>query len=348
MTDKTRISISDAKALIHAALSASSVSGAVCTSVAAAFVAAEAEGQSGHGFSRLSDHAAQARSGKTNTNAKISTTLRRPASLLIDADQGFAFPALDTALSVGLPVADTMGIAIMAIANSHHCGALSVQVERIANAGMIGLMVANAPKVIAPWAAKDPFFGTNPIAFGTPRANGVPLVIDMSLSKVARGKVMNAYKTSQPIPLGWALDADGNPTTVAKAALDGIMLPIGEAKGTALTLMVEILATAFTDCAFSHQAGSFFTADGPVPRLGQTLIAIRPDTNSDFLARVSALVRSDSKNGRRAPTRNPATRIYSHRRNRRAVGFGALSKACSMPRPWHVANPRSHPSNSTN
>lgn len=290
MTDKTRISIADAKALIHAALAASGVPNAVCTSVAAALVAAEAEGQGGHGFSRLGDYAAQARSGKINTSAQITTTLRGPASLLIDADQGFAFPALETALAAGLPVAEKMGIAIMAIANSHHCGALSVQVEKIANAGMIGLMVANAPKAIAPWGAKDPFFGTNPIAFATPQADGPPLVIDLSLSKVARGKVMNAYKSNKPIPLGWALDAAGNPTTDAKAALDGTMLPIGEAKGTALALMVEILATAFSGSAFSHQAGSFFTADGPAPLVGQTLIAIRPDANSDFLARVSTLL----------------------------------------------------------
>ena len=292
MTDKTRISIADAKALIHAALAASGVPATVCTSVASALVAAEAEGQGGHGFSRLGDYAAQARSGKINTNAQITTTMRGPASLLIDADQGFAFPALETALAAGLPVAETMGIAIMAIANSHHCGALSVQVEKIAKAGMIGLMVANAPKAIAPWGAKAPFFGTNPIAFATPQADGPPLVIDLSLSKVARGKVMNAYKSNKPIPLGWALDANGTPTTDAKAALDGTMLPIGEAKGTALALMVEILATAFTGSAFSHQAGSFFTADGPAPRVGQTLIAIRPDTNSDYLARVSTLLGS--------------------------------------------------------
>jgi (2R)-3-sulfolactate dehydrogenase (NADP+) len=288
--DKIRISIADATALIHAALAAAGVPSDVCASAAAALVAAEAEGQSGHGFSRLADYIAQARSGKINLNAQITTTLRGPASLFIDADQGFAFPALDAALAKGLPLAEQMGIAIMAVGNSHHCGTLSVQVEKIANAGMIGLMVANAPKAIAPWGAKDPVFGTNPIAFATPRAEADPLVIDMSLSRVARGKVMNASKTNQPIPLGWALDAQGEPTTDAKAALEGTMIPIGEAKGTALALMVEILATAFTGSAFSHEAGSFFSADGPAPRVGQTLIAIRPDADSDFLARVSSLL----------------------------------------------------------
>lgn len=290
MTDKTQISIADAKDLIHAALAAAGVSPNVCVSVAEALVAAEAEGQVGHGFSRLGDYVAQVRSGKINLDAQITIQNRGPASLLINADQGFAFPALEEALAAGVPLADKMGIAIMAVANSHHCGALSVQVEKIARAGQIGIMVANAPKAIAPWGGHKPLFGTNPIAFATPQASGEPLVIDLSLSRVARGKVMNAHKSNQAIPLGWALDAQGVPTTDAKAALEGTMLPIGEAKGTALALMVEILAAAFTGSALSHQAGSFFDADGPAPRVGQTLIAIRPDETSGFLDRVSGLL----------------------------------------------------------
>ncbi len=302
MSDTIRISIADAKALIHAALSAAGVPDDAAASVAAALVAAEAEGQVGHGFSRLGDYVAQVRTGKINAGARITTTQRGPSSLLIDADQGFAFPALDAALSAGLPVAEEMGIAIMAVANSHHCGALSVQVEKIANAGMMGIMFANSPKAIAPWGGKEAIFGTNPIAFATPQAEGAPLVIDLSLSKVARGKVMNAKKSNQPIPLGWALDAQGDPTSDPEAALGGTMVPIGEAKGTALALMVEILTAAFTGSAMSYQAGSFFAADGPAPRVGQTLLAIRPDPASGFLARVAELLHTiQSMEGVRLP-----------------------------------------------
>jgi (2R)-3-sulfolactate dehydrogenase (NADP+) len=290
VSDTTNISIHDAEKLIEAALLAADVSGDVATSVAMALVAAEAEGQVGHGFSRLGDYVAQVRSGKINRAARVTTCERGPASLLTDADRGFAFPAMDAALAAGIPLAQRMGIAIMAVANSHHCGALSVQVEKIAKAGMIGIMVANSPKAIAPWGGKDAIFGTNPIAFATPQADGAPLVIDLSLSKVARGKVMNAHNSNRPIPPGWALDAQGEPTTDPEAALGGTMVPIGEAKGTALALMVEILAAAFTGSALSYQAGSFFDADGPAPRVGQTLIAIRPDARSDFLVRVTELL----------------------------------------------------------
>ena len=291
MTDAESISLPDATALITAAMAASGVPPAPAASVARALVAAEAEGQVGHGFSRVGDYAAQVRSGKINAGAKIAVAAPLPASLRVDADCGFAYPALEAAIAAGLPVAKEFGIAIMGITNSHHCGALSVQVDRIARAGLIGLMVANAPKAIAPWGGRDPLFGTNPIAFAVPRAGTDPLVIDLSLSRVARGKVMNARKSGQRIPEGWALDPDGNPTTDPEAALAGTMLPIGGPKGTSLALMVEILSAVFTGAAMSFEASSFFAADGPPPRVGQTLIAINPGAAGDgFGPRLESLL----------------------------------------------------------
>ena len=201
-----RLSLEAAKALATAALGqAGGVPSGIAASVAAALVAAEAEGQAGHGFSRLSDYAAQYRSGKIIRAAQIQVHERGPASLSIDADLGFAYPAMDAALAAGLPLAEAQGIAVMAIGNSHHCGALSVQVEKIAARGLIGLMVANAPKAIAPYGASRPIFGTNPIAFAAPLGDGEPAVVDMSLSKVARGNVVKAAQDGTPIPEGWAL-----------------------------------------------------------------------------------------------------------------------------------------------
>ena len=129
--------------------------------------------------------------------------------------------------------------------------------------GLIGIMVANTPAAIAPWGGNKPLYGTNPIAFAAPRAGQDPLVIDLSLSVVARGKVMNAKKTGQSIPEGWALDKDGQSTTDPNAALDGgTMVPIGEAKGTALALMVEILAASLTGANTSADMPSFFASSG--------------------------------------------------------------------------------------
>ncbi len=290
MTDVETIGLAEATDLIRAALAAQGASEAAAVATARALVAAEAEGQTGHGFSRVEDYAAQARSGKVVPDAIPQITRPFPASIHVDAGHGFAYPALDAALEVGLPAAREMGIAIMTVTRSHHCGALSVQVDRIAQAGLIGLMVANAPKAIAPWGGAEALFGTNPIAFSVPRADADPLIVDLSLSVVARGKVMNAAKSGKPIPEGWALDADGNPTTDAKAALAGTMLPMGGPKGTALALMVEVLSALLTGAQRSSEASSFFAADGPPPGVGQTLLAIRPGADVDFAARLEALL----------------------------------------------------------
>jgi (2R)-3-sulfolactate dehydrogenase (NADP+) len=145
---------------------------------------------------------------------------------------------------------------------------------------------------MAPWGGKAAVFGTNPIAFAAPRKNDAPLVIDLSLSKVARGKIKVAHEANQPIPDDWALDADGNPTTDAGAAMSGTMLPMGGAKGAALVLMVEILSAALSASRFGFEAGSFFTADGLSPDIGQLIIAIHPGGASrhHFFDRIETLL----------------------------------------------------------
>ena len=200
MSLETRVSIAEAEQLIKEAFLRNGVKEAVAMSVSTALVAAEAEGQVGHGFSRVKDYVAQVKSKKINVGAKIKIERPNLTSISIDADYGFAYPALDQAISEGTLTAKEYGSAIVSIFNSHHCGALSVQVEKIASQGLIGVMMANTPKAIAPWGGKDPFFGTNPIAFAVPRIANDPLVIDLSLSKVARGKIMHAKKVNIKIP----------------------------------------------------------------------------------------------------------------------------------------------------
>ena len=288
--DKEIITMAEATELLHRAFAANGVNDAAARSVAQALVAAEAEGQVGHGFSRLADYVAQAKSGKVNGIAHPVCTETGPTALHVDAANGFAYPALDLAFERGVAAAKANGCAAVTVTRSHHCGALSVQVDRIAREGLIGLMVANTPSAIAPWGASTPLFGTNPIAFAAPRADAPPLVIDLSLSRVARGKVMNAKKTGQSIPEGWALDADGNPTSDPEAALAGSMVPIGEAKGTALALMVEILAAVLSGANFSSEMSSYFSAEGAPPGSGQFLLMLRPGDSTGFAARLEALL----------------------------------------------------------
>ena len=293
MTLETRVSISKAEQIVKKVFLKNGVKEDVAASVSTALVAAETEGQIGHGFSRVKDYIAQVKSKKINLDAKIKIEYPKATYISVDADYGFAYPALDQAISEGAFVAKEHGSAVVSVFNSHHCGALSVQVEKIAKHGLIGLMMANTPKAIAPWGGKDPFFGTNPIAFAVPRIKKDPLVIDLSLSKVARGKIMHAKKSNSEIPEGWALDSSGNPTTDPDQALHGSMLPIGEAKGSALALIVEILAATLSGGTQSNKASSFLNSEGGPPGVGQFLLFISPGTNSDsFLARLEKLLNS--------------------------------------------------------
>lgn len=263
--------------LVKGALMRSRTSEDNAASVARALLAAELAGQNGHGLRRVEAYAAQARSGKVDGFAVPTAESTRPGALAINAGNGFAYPAMDLALDWLPGTAKTQGIAIAGIRRSHHCGVAGVTVEALAERGVAALMLANSPAAMAPWGGRRPLFGTDPIAFAAPLGEGAPVVVDISLSKVARGKIMAAAQKDEPIPEGWALDADGLATTDARAALAGTMIPLGDAKGTALALMVELLCAGLTGANYAWQATSFFDGEGDPPGTGQAIIAIDPD-----------------------------------------------------------------------
>lgn len=275
MTEK-RLSLEEAHLISVKALRAHNTSNSNAEFVAKAIVAAEADGSRGHGLSRLPSYSAQAASGKVDGQVQPTSTRVADAAFRIDARNGFAYPALALAVEHLGTMTPKTGIAVAAVTHSHHCGAAGYHVEALAQKGLIGLLFANTPKAIAPWGGDQGVFGTNPIAFAAPRKNLDPLVIDLSLSKVARGKIMVAEQEDRTIPEGWALDAHGKPTTDPKAAMAGTMLPMGDAKGAALVLMVEVFAAALTAARFGFEASSFFSAEGEPPGVGQLLIAIAP------------------------------------------------------------------------
>ena len=287
--------------------------------VAEALVAAEADGLASHGLSRLPAYADQALAGKVDGFARPKVERVAAAALRVDAATGFAFPAIRLGLEALIPLARNEGIAALGIANSHHFGVAGLPVEHLADAGLVGIAFGNSPAAIAPWDGGQPLFGTNPIAFAWPRRSVPPLVIDLSLSKVARGKIMVAAQKGEPIPEGWALDESGAPTTDAKKALAGAMLPMGDAKGAALVLMVELLAVALTGSNFGYEASSFFDAKGPPPRVGQLFIALDPER----LGGAGALARAETLFA--AILAQPGTRLPGQRRlalRRRAEAYG--------------------------
>ncbi|MBM3533390.1 MAG: Ldh family oxidoreductase [Alphaproteobacteria bacterium] len=271
-----RKTLAELETLAARAFVRSKTSDANARSVVRALVAAEADGLSSHGLSRLAAYCDQAIAGKVDGFATPKVARQKPSVIAVDAASGFAFPALDAGLSAVVPAARETGLVAVAIGRSHHFGVAGHAVERLADAGLVGIAFGNSPAAIAPWGGAKPLFGTNPIAFAWPRTGRHSLVIDLSLSKVARGRIMVAAQKGEAIPEGLALDAEGRPTTDAKAALAGTMIPMGDAKGAALVLMVELLAVALTGSNFGWEASSFFDAKGPPPHVGQLLVAFDP------------------------------------------------------------------------
>ena len=268
------LTLAEAEELAAAALRRCRTSERNAALVAHALVSAEAEGLVSHGLLRLPIYAAQTKVGKIDGFAVPAVSRPRPAVLAIDAANGFAYPALSEATQ-GLPrLAREHGVALAGIQRSQHCGVAGHHVRNLAHAGMVAMMFANAPAAMAPWGGKKPVFGTDPIAFACPLPDREPIVVDLSLSKVARGNILSAIRRGERIPENWARDTEGRPTTDPEAALAGTMVPLGDAKGTALALMVELLAAGLTGANFAPDASSFLDADGPPPGTGQLMIAI--------------------------------------------------------------------------
>ncbi len=238
-------------------------------------------------------YVAHLRAGRVLGKAMPRVSNERQAALLIDADNGFAFPACYMAIELAIDRARQNGIAMAAVTNSHHFGMAAYHLDPVAEAGMVGIACGNSPAAMPAAGGKKAIFGTNPIAAVFPRKNHPPLSVDLSLSEVARGKLMVAAEKGESIPLGWALDAEGQPTTDPKKGLAGSMLPMGGTKGAMLALVVELLVTTLTGAHFGAEADSFFVNEGNQPKLGQAFIVIDPNAlggSAVYSERIEALL----------------------------------------------------------
>ena len=275
-------------ALIHAGASPSQAQ-----ATAEALVFAEACGLPSHGLSRVSMYVSHLKAGRVIGNAEPVIKNQRPSAVLIDAGNGFAFPACRMAVDQAIAKARQHGIAIAAVTNSHHFGMAAYHLDPVAGAGMVGIACGNSPAAMPAAGGKRAIFGTNPIAAIFPRTGHPPVSVDLSLSEVARGKLMVAADRGESIPLGWALDQDGNPTTDPKKGLTGSMLAVGGTKGAMLALVVELLVTTLTGAHFGAEADTFFKPEGNQPQLGQVFIVIDPKAlggDAVYAERIEALL----------------------------------------------------------
>ena len=280
-------------ALATRALTQAGASRPTADATVRALLYAEARGLPSHGLSRVLQYITHLRNGRANGAAVAKVINSKAAAFLVDAEEGLAFPACELAVAEAIKRATLGGACFVGVTNSHHFGAAAYHVEAVAEAGMVGLAFGNSPSAMPAWGGKRGIFGTNPIAAAFPRQHDLPLMIDLSLSEVARGKLMIAAKKGESIPLGWALDKDGKPTTDPKAGMEGTMMPAGGVKGAMLALIVELLCCALTGAAFGFEADSFFVDAGNRPRIGQAFLVIDPDALAGrevFFARIETLV----------------------------------------------------------
>ena len=192
----------------------------------------------------------------------------------------------------------------------------------VAEAGLVGFAFTNSPAAIPPWGGKKPLFGTDPIAAVFPREKGDPLVIDLALTTVVRGRIMMAMRKGEKIPDGWALDRNGRPTNDPKEAIEhGSLFPIGGAKGAMLALMFELICAALTGSAIGPEADSFFSEEGNKPRIGQAFIAIDPAQlagRAKYLERVETVVKTMLAD---AEVRLPGARRFAAEKSAKSQGI---------------------------
>jgi len=274
--------------LANQCLTASGASSLQAAAVAQSIRDAEAEGTRGIGLGYLPWYCGHLKVGKIAGHAVPAVQAPSPGVVQVDAADGFAHPAYEAGEAALIAAARRQGIAMMGITNAYACGVLGYFTARLAREGLVALMFANASSTMAPWGGRQPFFGTNPWSLAAPRS-GDPLILDSSSSATAYVNLADAAASGQPIPPHWALDAEGRPTTDARAALKGSIAPAGGHKGGALALMVEVLAAGLTGAHFSHKASSLGDDLGGPPRLGQTLIAIQPGS-AGFALRIESLL----------------------------------------------------------
>src|SRR6266704_291977 len=249
--------------LAHTALEKAGAHSKMAEAAARHLVRAEEQGLPTHGMSRVPFYCGMLRKGRADGSAQPAMVAERAAVCLIDNRDGLPYVSVQWAIEELIQRARRNGIAFAGIRNSAHVGVLGIHLLPVAEAGLVGFAFTNSPAAIPAWGGKKGLFGTNPVAAAFPRKNENPIVIDLALTTVVRGKIMMAMKRGEKIPEGWALDRHGKPTTDPKEAIEhGSLFAIGGAKGAMLALMFELICASLTGAAIGAEADSFFSEEG--------------------------------------------------------------------------------------
>ncbi|KYO68739.1 Ldh family oxidoreductase [Thermovenabulum gondwanense] len=231
--------------------------------VADSILCAELRGVKSHGLVRVSTYIERVEKKATNINAKIKTEKIKKATALINADHGFGQIAGFYGMKLAITLAKKYGVGLVGIKNSNHFGIASFYSMLALKHDMIGIVLTNSSPAIAPYGSSKPLLGTNPLSIAIPSKEEKPIILDMSTSVVARGKIRLAKLKNQKIPFGWALDSSGRDTDDPDLALKGSLVPIGGPKGSGLSLVIDILCGVLTNTCLTGEVKNVTDMTGP-------------------------------------------------------------------------------------
>lgn len=277
MTDTVTLTLDEAQALSLRTLTGNGFSEAHAQAITATIMAGQRDECHSHGLYRLLVCVATRKAGKVS-NAEPVITDAAPGLVRADAQGAYSLLALERGLPLLTQKARKQGISALAINHCYHFSALWPEVEAIAAEGLVALALTPSHAWVAPYGGTKGVFGTNPLAFAWPRPDNNPFVFDFATSAAARGEIELHRRAGKPIPEGWAVDAEGNPTTDAEAGLAGAMLTFGGHKGSALSAMIELIAGPLIGDFLSLESYAYDAGQGATPYHGELLLAIDPET----------------------------------------------------------------------
>lgn len=242
--------------------------------VADSLIQADLRGVDSHGVVRTEIYLKRIEKNMMDPVAEPNIELAEGATVLVNGNNNFGSVVGSKALDIALEKAKELGVAFVGVKGSNHFGTGAFYALKAIEKNMILLVMSNASQTMPPTGGKRPFIGTNPLAIGVPAGKELPFVLDMATSVVARGKIIVAAQKGLDIPLGWAIDKEGNPTTDAQEALDGSVLPVGGPKGYAISMFIDILAGVLTGAGFGKYVNNMYENWNDPQNVGHVFIAI--------------------------------------------------------------------------
>lgn len=295
MADVTLFTAEDLTDFARSMFLTAGMSDADAALIAGDLVKANLRGVDSHGVSRIPMYLERLRRGLVNPRPQVKVTKVAGAVAQVDGDNGMGFVASDVAMNTACDLASEMGIGMAGVHRSTHFGMGACYALRAIERGFISMIFTNSSPAIPMWGGRTTFLGASPIAAGIPGGTHPPFVMDMAMTVIARGKIRLAAMKGDPIPDGLALDIDGNPTTDAAKAFEGVCLPFGGVKGSVLATLMDLMSGVFTGANFGGDVKSLYFDHSEPQNVGHLFFAIKPDL---FLSLTEFGARMDEFYGR--------------------------------------------------